>query len=83
MFSYIDHLECTQCGKTYPHDQISKISDCCGKVLFARYDLPRLRREGSRDVFASRDSNMWRFSELMPVTESTTTLLLWEKAALP
>ena len=78
MFSYIDHLECTQCGNTYPHDQVSKISDCCGKVLFARYDLPRLRREGSRDVFASRDSNMWRFSELMPVTEHDNVVTLGE-----
>ncbi len=80
MFSYIDHLECTQCGKTYPHDQVSKVSQCCGKVLFARYDLPRLRREGSRDVFASRDSNMWRFSELMPVTEHDHIVTLGEGA---
>ena len=78
MFSYIDHLECTQCGKTYPHDQVSKISPCCGKVLFARYDLPRLRREVRRDVFASRDSNMWRFSELMPVTEHDNVVTLGE-----
>lgn len=78
MFSYIDHLECTQCGKTYPHDQVSKISPCCGKVLFARYDLPRLRREGNRDVFASRDSNIWRFSELMPVTEHDHIVTLGE-----
>ena len=34
MFSYLDHLECTQCGKTYPHTQLSKISSCCEKVLF-------------------------------------------------
>ncbi|MFQ6026681.1 MAG: threonine synthase [Dehalococcoidia bacterium] len=76
MFSYLDHLECTQCGKTYPHTQLSKISACCGKVLFARYDLPRLRREVSREVFQSRPSDMWRFAELLPAgsPESVVTL---------
>jgi threonine synthase len=78
MFSYIDHLECTQCGNTYPHDRVSKISDCCGKVLFARYDLPRLRREGNREVYAGREPNMWCFSELMPVTDPAQIVTLGE-----
>ena len=78
MFSYIDHLECTQCGQTFPHNQVSKVSDCCGKVLFARYDLPRLRREGSREVFAGREPNMWRFAELMPVTDPAQVVTLGE-----
>ena len=39
MTSYIDHLECTVCGKSYPHDQLIGVSPCCEKVLFARYDL--------------------------------------------
>ena len=78
MFSYIDHLECTQCGQTCPHDRVSKVSECCGKVLFARYDLPRLRREGSREVFAGRAPNMWRFAELMPVTDPSSVVTLGE-----
>jgi threonine synthase len=78
MFSYLDHLECTQCGKTFPHTQLSKMSPCCGKVLFARYDLPRLRREVDRSSFAARDSNMWRFSELMPVADPGRVLTLGE-----
>ena len=78
MFSYIDHLECTQCGQTFPHNQVSKVSDCCGKVLFARYDLLRLRREGSREVFAGREPNMWRFAELMPVTDPAQVVTLGE-----
>lgn len=78
MFSYIDHLECTQCPRVYPHDQVSTVSDCCGKVLFARYDLPRLRREGSREVFAAREPNMWRFAELLPVTDPAAIVTLGE-----
>lgn len=78
MFSYLDHLECTQCGKTYPHTQLSKTSLCCGKVLFARYDLPRLRREVDRGSLEDRVSTMWRFSELMPVASTNHILTLGE-----
>ena len=78
MFSYIDHLECTQCGQTYPHTRLSKISDCCGKVLFARYDLPRMRREVDRSVWQDRVSSMWRFTELMPVCDEGNILTLGE-----
>ena len=78
MYSYIDHLECTQCGQTSPHTQLSKISACCGKVLFARYDLPRLRREVDRNSWQNRDSNMWRFSELMPVISPDNVITLGE-----
>ncbi|MCH8897453.1 MAG: threonine synthase [Chloroflexi bacterium] len=78
MYSYIDHLECTQCGQTSPHTQLSKISACCGKVLFARYDLPRLRREVDRNSWQNRDSNMWRFSELMPVISPDNVMTLGE-----
>ena len=78
MFSYLDHLECTQCGKTYPHTELQKTSLCCDKVLFARYDLPRLRRDLDRSVFASRPDNMWRFSELLPVLQPEYVLTLGE-----
>jgi threonine synthase len=78
MFSYIDHLECTQCGQTYPHTRLSKISDCCGKVLFARYDLPRMRREVDRSAWQDRVSSMWRFTELMPVGDEGNILTLGE-----
>ena len=78
MFSYLDHLECTQCGKTHPHSQLSKVSPCCEKVLFARYDLPRLGREVDRNVFAQRPANMWRFSEFLPVADPDNVLTLGE-----
>jgi threonine synthase len=78
MFSYLDHLECTQCGKTYPHSQLSKVSPCCGKVLYARYDLPRLGREVDRNAWIDRVSSMWRFSELLPVDDPANILTLGE-----
>ena len=80
MTSYLDHLECTQCGKDYPCGELIKVSPCCGKVLFARYDLTRLGREVSRDVFAGRPDNMWRFAELLPVFKNENIVTLGEGA---
>ena len=77
-FSYIDHLECTICGNEYPYNGLATISDCCGKVLFVRYDLPRLRREVDRSVFDGRPANMWRYNELLPVTDPETVITLGE-----
>ncbi len=78
MFSYLSHLECTQCGKTFLCDRLVKVSPCCGKVLFARYDLPRLRREVDRDAVEHRPGGMWRFSELLPVNDPGSVISLGE-----
>ena len=78
MFSYLSHLECTQCGNTSRCDTLSKVSDCCGKVLFARYDLPKLRKDVDRDVLERRPDSMWRFSELLPVNDPANVISLGE-----
>ena len=77
-FSYIDHLECTICGSEFPYDGLATVSDCCGKVLFVRYDLARLRREVDRSVFDGRPSSMWRYNELLPVVDAGTVITLGE-----
>ena len=77
-FSYIDHLECTICGNEFPYDGLATVSDCCGKVLFVRYDLARLRREVNRGVFDGRPANMWRYNELLPVSDPESVITLGE-----
>ena len=78
MLSYLDHLECTQCGKTYTHTQLIKVSPCCGKVLFPRYDLTRMRREVNRETWSRRPQGMWRFTELLPVDDTANIITLGE-----
>ncbi len=77
-FSYINHLECTICGNEFPYDGLATVSDCCGKVLFVRYDLSRLRRDVDRSVFDGRASNMWRYNELLPVSAPESVITLGE-----
>ena len=77
-FSYIDHLECTICGNEFPYDGLATISDCCSKVLFVRYDLARMRREVDRSVFDGRANSMWRYNELLPVSDPASVVTLGE-----
>ena len=78
MTSYLSHLECTVCGAVYPHEQLINVSPCCGKVLYARYDLDRIRSEVDRDRLAERPSSMWQFAELLPVEDPDHIVTLGE-----
>ena len=78
MTSYLSHLECTVCGKTYSYNQLANVSACCGKVLYARYDLARIRSEVDRDRLAERPNGMWQFAELLPVEDPANIVSLGE-----
>ena len=76
--SYLEHLECTACGTVRSHTQAIRTCPDCGKVLYARYDLEKLRREVDRDLLPGRASSMWRFHELLPVLDPDNVLTLGE-----
>ena len=78
MSSYLDHLECTTCSEVYPVDRLWNVSPCCGKVLFARYDLAGLRNHLDRDSLQTRPSDMWRFEELLPIENPESRIALGE-----
>lgn len=78
MKSYLTHLECTMCGAQCDAEKPHRTCTKCGKVLFPRYDLQRLRREMSRDVFVSRPATLWRFYELLPVRDEANVVTLGE-----
>ena len=78
MTSYLSHLECTVCGTRHPAGRLIGVSPCCGKVLYARYDLARIRRDVDRDRLAGRNAGMWRFAELLPVEDPANVVTLGE-----
>ena len=78
MYSYLDGLECTLCSHTYPHTGVIRTCPQCQGVLFARYDLPGLKRHVDRDRLQGRPDNMWRFSELLPVLDPENVVSLGE-----
>ncbi len=77
MESFLDHLECTGCGRTFNADQIHTVCEECNKVLFARYNLPAARNSMKRDL-SGRAKTMWRYRELLPVRTESNIVSLGE-----
>jgi threonine synthase len=63
--SFLTHLECALCGQVYDADR-------------QWYDLAAARRTLKRDEFGSRDANLWRYRELLPVRDERYILCLNE-----
>lgn len=78
MPSYLTHLECTRCGRTYSADELQTLCPEDGGVLYARYDLDRARGELDREEVAARAPGMWRIPELMPVRDPANIVTLGE-----
>jgi len=76
--SYVTHLECSKCGERHEADQIQTVCRKCGKPLFARYDLERVREAVTKRELVGRVSSMWRYFELMPVRERGNIVSLGE-----
>jgi threonine synthase len=77
-FSYIDHLECSRCGKRYEAESLQNTSPCCERPLLVKYDLAALARAGMPTDLARREATMWRYHELLPVRSKTAIVSLGE-----
>lgn len=74
---YVTNLECSLTGERYDADELQGLSSA-GKPLLVRYDLDRLRGQVSRETFASREANMWKWSELLPIPDGSEPVSLGE-----
>src|SRR5215211_6317065 len=72
------HLECTRCGKTYDSEQLLRLSPCCEKPLYARYDLDRIRQTFRPESLRGREPTLWRYAEVLPVRQERYRLTLGE-----
>ena len=76
--SYLAYLECSGCGKEFPHNKIHTFCPVCQSPLLSVYDLGKVRQEVDRDEVSSRAKGMWRWSELLPVLEKKNQVFLGE-----
>jgi threonine synthase len=72
------HLECTRCGASYESEQPHRLSPCCEKPLYPRYDLDAIGRRLSRDDLVGRSADLWRYAELLPVRDPANAVRLGE-----
>ncbi len=61
-------LRCKECGKTWGNAPRSYCEDCFSP-LEVSFDYDSLKKIVRRDALASRDFNMWRYSEFLPLPE--------------
>jgi threonine synthase len=78
MKSYLTHLECTYCRKTYSAEELHRTCPDCGKVLYPRYDLQAAKGALSQSALKDRPANMWRYFEVMPVRDEANVITLGE-----
>jgi threonine synthase len=74
----MSHLECTRCGAEYPADRLWKLSPCCEKPLYARYDLAALKGRFTPAAVHCREATLWRYAEVLPVRDPANRLTLGE-----
>jgi threonine synthase len=72
------HLECTRCGASYNAEEPHRLSPCCEKPLYPRYDLDAIGARLSRDDLAGRPADLWRYAELLPVRDPANAVRLGE-----
>ncbi len=78
MKHYLQHLECSNCNETYPHEIPQNVCHSCGKPLFARYALDQLADTWKPDHLLSRAPSLWRYKELLPVCDEADIVSLGE-----
>jgi len=79
MVSYVKYLKCSRCGKVYYLDQ--KPIVCENKDLGRLdiyYDYEKVKEAFSKRILKGRRFYMWRYRELMPVSEDKNIVTLGE-----
>ena len=68
---FVAGLTCHLCGAAYPAEASWVCAECLGP-LEVSYDYDAVRRAISRSVIESRPPSLWRYLELLPVSEPRT-----------
>jgi len=76
--SYLSHLECSLCGRTFDADQVQTYCVECSTPLLSRYDLEKARGETNKERFRSRGPGLWRWQEILPVRHLQNVVTLGE-----
>ncbi len=75
--SFVTHLECSLTGERYEADRLHGLSGA-GRPLLVRYDLSGVGAELSRSALEARDTDLWRWRELLPVRHTRNIVSLGE-----
>lgn len=66
------YLECTRCGAQLSADVPRNVCPKDGGILFARYDLAKLKQSFNPEVLRGREASLWRYCEVLPDVKPVT-----------
>jgi threonine synthase len=72
------HLECALCGQEHEANILQNLCVQCGKPLLVRYDLDKAKETLTKDALKSREPNLWRYREVLPVENTENIVSLGE-----
>ena len=75
MFSYLSHLECSSCQKTFEPTTLVNLCEC-GSPILARYHLDAAAAVVNKNRL--QGSTLWRYHPLLPVQTSCGMISLGE-----
>jgi threonine synthase len=74
--SFVTHLEAAIDGTRLPHDRLQTLHE--GRPLWVRYDLEAVGAAMTKEAVARREPTMWRYRELLPISDVTKIASLGE-----
>jgi threonine synthase len=74
----VTHLECAACGLRHEARRLHNLCVECGKPLLVRYDLKAAAASLTKEALKGRDSNLWRYHEVLPVENDEHIVSLGE-----
>ena len=72
------HLECANCHTEHDASTLQNLCVKCGKPLLARYDLTRISKILTKAALRTRNPDLWRYRELLPVRNEENIVSLGE-----
>ncbi|MDP2276916.1 MAG: threonine synthase [Nitrospirota bacterium] len=63
---YVSGLKCRECGREYPVDPIYVCEFCFGPLEVV-YDYKKIKKVLTKKKIKSREKNLWRYKELLPI----------------
>ncbi|RJQ38883.1 MAG: threonine synthase [Nitrospiraceae bacterium] len=63
---YVSGLKCRECGREYPVDPIYVCEFCFGPLEVV-YDYKKIKKVLTKKAIKSREENLWRYKELLPI----------------
>ena len=74
----VTHLECALCGLRHEAGVLQNLCITCGKPLLVRYDLDAAAKTLTKESLKTRDADLWRYREVLPVANPDNIISLGE-----